>query len=87
MPVLYKYGLAFGGGTEVQKDEMPTATAQQLGQVYQYVGPTDINYTHGYYYECKFNGVDYYWDQTDVQPSSDVDPLTPEQINNLISQL
>lgn len=37
----------------VKSSTIPTASADLVGSVYQYVGETDSSYTHGYIYECK----------------------------------
>ena len=54
----------------IQVDTMPTAAAGELGKVYQFIGTTDANYTHGYFYECTGAGspVVYSWTQLNVQP-------------------
>ena len=36
----------------VQITTMPTPDATQVGKVIQYIGATDTNYTHNYFYEC-----------------------------------
>ena len=36
--------------------EMPTADILTLGNIYQYVGDTDANYTNGLFYECVSDG-------------------------------
>ena len=36
--------------------EMPTANILTLGNIYQYVGDTDENYTNGLFYECVSDG-------------------------------
>lgn len=56
----------------IQVSTMPTAAAGELGKVYQYIGTTDANYTHGYFYECVSDGGNpaiYSWSQTNVQPA------------------
>ena len=58
---------------EMQFTAMPTAGADYLGKVVQFLGATDSTYTHGYYYECVSDGAStptYSWSQTNVQPSS-----------------
>ena len=54
----------------IQVDTMPTADASEAGNIYQYTGATDANYTHGYFYECVGAGspVVYSWVQTNTQP-------------------
>lgn len=36
----------------VQYDTMPTASADNLGDIVQFTGTTDANYTNGYFYKC-----------------------------------
>lgn len=55
----------------IQVDTMPTASATELGNVYQFIGTTGT-YTHGYFYECVSDGqqpATYSWSQTNVQPT------------------
>lgn len=40
---------------------MPSASANELGNVFMYVGTTDSNYTHGNIYECVLDGSTYKW--------------------------
>lgn len=37
----------------VQVESLPTASAQEEGNIYQYIGETDTNYTNGYFYKCE----------------------------------
>ena len=65
----------------IQVSTMPTAAVGELGNVYQFIGTTDANYTHGYFYECVSDGQNpatYSWTQTDVQPGSSL----PSQSGN-----
>lgn len=42
--------------------EMPTASADELGNVYQYIGESSpTGYQKGYFYECVRNGQSYTW--------------------------
>lgn len=36
----------------IQVSSMPTASAGEVGKIYQYIGATDSNYTNGYFYKC-----------------------------------
>lgn len=57
----------------IQVSTMPTASATELGKVYQFIGTTDANYTHGYFYECVSDGLQpatYSWSNVQVQASS-----------------
>lgn len=55
-----------------QFEEMPEASAENLGKIVQYVGETDT-YTNGYIYRCasttEGDVTTYSWEQTNVQPS------------------
>ena len=46
---------------KMQYSTMPTASADNEGKIYQYVGTTDANYTNGYYYKCVENNASYSW--------------------------
>lgn len=55
-----------------QVSTMPTAGADELGNIYQFTGTTDANYTNGYFYKCVSDGQDpatYSWTRVDVQPA------------------
>lgn len=60
-------------GQVIQVSTMPTASADELGNIYQFIGTTDVNYTNGYFYKCVSDGqtpATYSWTQTNVQPQS-----------------
>ena len=40
----------------VQVDSFPVASAKYFGKIYQYIGATNNDYTHGYFYQCVSNG-------------------------------
>ena len=56
--------------------EMPEASEEYSYMLYQYVGETVSNYTHGYFYKCvetydqTLGEIVYNWEQIDVQPAS-----------------
>jgi len=64
-PVAYAEDVWFGDGTRlsektfdgtsIQKEELPLASATELGNIYQYIGETGT-YTKGYFYECVSDG-------------------------------
>lgn len=66
----------------IQIDTMPTASATYVGKVVQFVGATDANYTHGYFYECTTDGSTYSWTQLNVQPSSGGGTSDYSQLSN-----
>lgn len=60
-------------GGSIQVATMPTASATFYGKTLQYVGATDANYTHNYFYECVSDGQStptYSWQVTNVQAGS-----------------
>ena len=52
---------------EVQKNNLPQPSINELGNIYQYVGDTTENYVKGYYYECIKDGSIYKWAEKKVQ--------------------
>lgn len=61
-----------GGGNSIQVDTLPTASIDELGNIYQYVGVTDANYTNGCFYECVSDGEStptYSWEMKPTMPS------------------
>jgi len=58
------------GTLSLETTSLPTAASTNVGQIYQYTGTTDANYTNGYFYKCVNNSGTYSWTQLDVQPSS-----------------
>jgi len=73
----------------VKSDIIPTATADLVGSVYQYIGTTSQTYTHGYIYECVSDGQEpatYSWERIDVQPVTEViDNLTSTSATSALS--
>ena len=56
----------------IQMDELPTATEELFGTVYQYIGNTTDDYTNGYFYQCAIvddgsGGTAYGWVEKEVQ--------------------
>lgn len=59
-------------GQVIQIDTMPTASAEEVDKIYQFIGTTDANYTNGYFYKCVSDGQNpatYSWTRVDVQPT------------------
>ena len=59
-----------------QVSTMPAASAANLGQIVQFVGTTNANYTNGLFYECVSDGQStptYSWEQKDVQSYPETD--------------
>lgn len=70
---------------QIQVSALPTASADELGNIYQYVGATDANYTNGYFYKCVSDGqspATYSWAQVNVQPGSALAAGTGIDITN-----
>ena len=49
-------------GQSIQKEELPLASADELGNIYQYVGVTGT-YTNGRFYKCILNSSVYSWSE------------------------
>ena len=58
-------GSGGGGGQEIQKTTLPTASAEESGNIYQYVG-TNAALVKGGFYECVLHGATYQWDLVDT---------------------
>ena len=62
------------GSGDIQTVVLPTASSGNLGKILQYIGTTDVNYTHGHFYECIEDGVGgYEWNEIDVQDGGGTD--------------
>lgn len=58
---------------QIQVSALPTASADELGKIYQYIGATDSTYTNGYFYKCVSDGqspATYSWEAVEVQAGS-----------------
>ena len=52
---------------------LPTASADELGKIYQYIGTTSGSIVHNYFYECVSDGAvipTYSWQNVSVQPTA-----------------
>jgi hypothetical protein len=59
-----------------QYETMPTASADLVGKVVQYIGTTTASYTNGYFYECVSDGAvtpSYSWVEKSVQSGGNGD--------------
>ena len=67
---------------------LPTASADNVGQVVQYKGATSGGLTHNYFYECVEDSGNYSWNQTNVQPVYNTNDYTAllnkPSINNVV---
>lgn len=50
------------GGESIQKEELPLASADELGNIYQYVGESGT-YINGHFYKCILNSSVYSWSE------------------------
>lgn len=71
-----------------QYSTMPIASADNVGEVVQYIGASDSTYTHNYFYECIEDSGTYSWNQTNVQPDNNTNDYTTllnkPSINNVV---
>ena len=93
MGVIIKNGITYGGsssasggGDSSQVNIMPVPSSIMVNRIVQYVGPSTLSYTCGYFYKCVENQTttpsSYFWIEQDVQPG-----LTTAQKNALIALL
>lgn len=59
LQTMYNSGELGGGGQSIQIDELPLASAEESGKIYQYIGSSGT-YTKGFFYECMNYGY-YCW--------------------------
>ena len=73
-PVTYKWQEIElgGGGDTIQVETLPTASASEVGNIYQYIGATTATLTNGYFYECVEDSGSYNWVEKEVQKNEDV---------------
>lgn len=55
-------------GQTIQTNEMPLASAGEVGKVYQYIGTTTEDYKKGHFYECKEDSNTYTWEELPQGP-------------------
>lgn len=58
----------YKAGQSIQVNAMPEASASLMNRVYQYIGATTENYTHGFFYECVLENGTYSWQILDTNP-------------------
>ena len=66
------------GGASIQVTTLPTASSSELGNIYQYVGPTTVDYTNGCFYRCEQDTLGVYiWNPITVIASGayETDPI------------
>lgn len=76
----------------IQKTTLPTASATEEGNIYQYTGATTGIYTNGYFYKCINNGGTYSWEAISVQSgggggSSVIDIRSTDPVNPSAGQM
>ena len=58
------------GGDTIQVETLPTASADELGNIYEFVGTTTANYINGRFYRCISGGTPttptYSWEEVDL---------------------
>ena len=65
-----------------QVSTLPTASVDELDNIYQFIGTTTASYTNGYFYKCVSDGQDpatYSWERVDVQPAPVIPDPLPSQ--------
>lgn len=74
-------------GQTIQVDTMPTASADELGKIYQYIGATGGGAIHGYFYECvALVGGGYGWLETEVSaPTEELSSSDMEDVKGAFS--
>ena len=58
-----------GDGSSIQVDVFPTASAAELGNIYQYVGSNTLQFTTGCFYRCEYDSTagTYQWNPISVE--------------------
>lgn len=54
-------------GSTIQLEELPIASADNVGDIYQYIGDTTSTLKQGYFYQCVNDGGTYKWFAIQVQ--------------------
>lgn len=64
-------------GSDTQMDIMPAANTENKGKIVQYVGDTNTDYIHGYFYECIETSTDIFeWVNVNIQDGGDSSQVT-----------
>lgn len=74
-------------GQTIQVETMPTASAEELGKIYQYIGQDGGGALHGYFYECvALQGGGYGWLETEVSaPTEELSSSDMEDVKGAFS--
>lgn len=78
-------------GQTIQRNQLPPASASELGNIYQYIGADTSDLVNGYFYQCKSDGVGgYIWDEKPVQRAGGggtidqhLDPTSHNAVENM----
>ena len=57
----YSWKAVISAGDSIQKESLPVASEEEVGNIYQYIGETTASFTNGYFYECIENNGSYSW--------------------------
>ena len=74
-------------GAVPQYSDMPTAGAQLLGRIIQYVGTSTSGYVHGYFYICVQSGQSFAWENIVVQRDITVDDAMSDSSTNPVQNM
>lgn len=74
-------------GAVPQYSNMPTAGAQLLGRIIQYVGTSTSGYVQGYFYICVQNDQSYSWQNIVVQRDITVDDAMSDSSTNPVQNM
>ena len=91
--IIQTFPTGAGGGSDIQVTSLPTASASELGKIYQYVGADTSSLTNGFFYECvedsSTSPSTYDWaiknvdeDETVEISKANFELLTPAEKNN-----
>jgi hypothetical protein len=81
------WGLVSGpSDASVQVAELPEASDDELGKIYQYIGATENGLVNGYFYQCELiegtDPVEYVWSKKYVQTPTTIDDALSETSEN-----
>lgn len=74
-------------GAVPQYSNMPTAGAQLLGRIIQYIGTSTSGYVQGYFYICVQNDQSYSWQNIVVQRDITVDDAMSDSSTNPVQNM
>jgi hypothetical protein len=78
-----------GGGQTIQLSTMPSAGADEVGHIYEYIGDTSASFINGRFYKCVTDGTTYEWaevlmndNETQEISKADFDALPQSEKDN-----